>query len=324
MVLMSEQLTLAEARERLYARLWPNEIQIDAEDCMAIAQRRLWRALEEQRFHIAQDKEPVLQLGDLTEQTRRTAFTRDPPFMITDPAKFDLWLALVSALTATPKAPFITGVEAVSFLGWGAFLSDYDHAAITAGIIERQGKIQVVGAPKNTAWEAAEQKLFLAHVEGTVSILGRKAAYLHADAEGDLVPVPREFFAGHVTLWLFNGIIDVDHIDRPIYREIALSTAEFDSAFVTSQAAPAPEEVTRLISRAPRPGDAKEFLEWTEGLHSSRGFGPSMKEAEEFAAKRRISREWARTQRAALPAELQRPRGGKGSTKFLRNRPTAT
>ena len=54
---------------------------------------------------------------------------------------------------------------------------------------------------------------------------------------GDLVPIPREFFAGKMQLGLFNGIYDRDHPDRAMYRELAVATDEFNSTFLVPNAA---------------------------------------------------------------------------------------
>jgi len=119
---MSDQITLVKARERLYARLWPDETPLDDDQRLAIAEHRLWQTLQERRFHASVEGDP-LGPGDMTEAMRRSVYTRLPAVIIDDASAFETWLASLSSLTAVPNAPYMTAVEAALFLAYGAFVS---------------------------------------------------------------------------------------------------------------------------------------------------------------------------------------------------------
>jgi hypothetical protein len=194
----------------------------------------------------------------------------------------------------------MTAVEAASFLAYGAFLTLDD--------------ILLAGAPSEP-WQLAEQRLFGAHVDGTLTMFGRKAPHLTGDPAVETGPVPPEFFAGNVTLLIGNLLYDKADAARPMYHDIKIRTAELRSAFLAPKEPVAPVKAKRP-TRHPTPTDAREFLAMAQDLHNERGFGPSLKEAFEFV-RDRLNREWARAQHQSLPEELQRPRGGKGSARHL-------
>ena len=128
--------------------------------------------------------------------------------------------------------------------------------------------------------------------------------------------MPPEFFAGNVTLGIDNHLYDNADRARPMYYDIKIKTTELRSAFLAPKEPIAPVKAKRP-TRGPMPTDAREFEAWARALCSSRQFGPSLEEAEDFAKERGLSRKWARTQHKKLPAELRRPRGGRGSARHL-------
>jgi hypothetical protein len=312
---VSEHLTTVEARESLLARLWAGECAIAGDSRLAIAGHRLWRALERQFLRV-EEGGCLLEPRDLTETLRRRLFLSDGLSVATD--EFAVWINSIDPLTASPTTPYITAVEAASFLASGAFLTWDDMTAATVGEIDITGSVQVVGTPVDIQWEAAEQRLFGAHVEGALTLHGSKAQHLTADPIADTAPVPNEFFAGNVTLRLLNGIYDRDHPNRAMYRDVMVSTKEFTTAFLASNTTPLPTGV-RPKRRAPNKRDVHEFKCWALAHYEKRGYAPSRAEAVQFAAERNINRNWARSQIAALPDKLRREAGARGATKRLSN-----
>jgi hypothetical protein len=307
---VSEHLTIVEARESLRARLWAGECALDADKRLAIAGHRLWCALREQRFH-AEGEGGRLFAHDLTFPHRLFSTAG----LTVDADGFTAWMAGVTTLTSPPRAPFMTAVEAVSFLAWGAFLTSDDIAAKEFAAPGDKA-IEAVGSAVHPLWSNATWKLIGKGGTGQVTLFGRKAPCFGGDPVGDPVPIPREFFAGKMQLGLFNGIYDRDHPDRAMYRELAVATDEFNSTFlVPNEPAVAAGTRERLTTRQPTKIDEREFLLMARELHESRGFGPSLIEAVEFARQRRLNRDWARKQHKGLPDELRRQRGGRGSTK---------
>jgi hypothetical protein len=303
-------LSIIEARERLYARLWTGECAVDDNGKLAIAGHRLWCALCEQRFRADADGHR------LTEGLRRTLFSAAE--LSVDAEGFAEWITGVVPLTGPPSAPFITAVEAVYFLAWGAFLTLDDITAITAAQIEIAGSVQTVGTPRNTPWELAEQRLFRAHVEGALTLLGRRALHFGADPTGDLVPIARKFFAGRVTLGLINNIHNRDDAARPMYCEIAVSIAEFSNTFLgTTEPVLRTDKTPRPTTRKATKTDERDYLNWAQEKYADRGYGPSLMETAEFGKERRLNREWARGQHKSLPREMHRERGGSGSARHL-------
>jgi len=312
---MSEQLAVVEARERLRARLWVGECAIDADYQLAIAGHRLWRALREQRFYA--EKEGLrLSAPDLTEGLRRGLFSLTDALTV-DAEGFTAWITAVVPLTGPPSAPFLTALEAAWFLARGAFLSIDDITAITEAQIQIAGSVQTVGTPVNTMWELAAGRLFRAHTDSALTLFGRKTPHFGAHPTGDLVPIPREFFAGNVALGLFNHVYDRSHSDRATYCELAVRTAEFSSMFLAPIEPVVPTKAVRPTTRRPTKIDERDFRAWAGELHLSRGFGPSLSDTVKFARQRRLNRNWAREQHKRLDDELRRPRGGRGSTKHL-------
>jgi hypothetical protein len=293
---VSEQITLVEARERLHARLWSGECAVNDDSRLAISGHRLWCALREKQFH-AREKECRLAARDLTEALRRKLFSTSG--LTIDTKDFTVWTNVVGPLASPPRTPYMTAVEAASFLAYGAFLTLDD--------------IWLAGVPSEP-WQLAEQRLFGAHLDGTLTMLGRKAPHLTGDPAVETGPVPPEFFAGNVTLLITNLLYD--KADAARYYDIKIRTSELRSAFLAPKEPVAPVKAKRP-TRHPTPTDAREFEAWARALCSSRQFGPCLEEAADFAKERGLSRKWARTQHKKLPDELRRPRGGRGSARYL-------
>jgi hypothetical protein len=318
---VSEDVNIIEARERLRARLWVGDCAIDDEGRLAVAERRLWCALREGWFQ-AEKEGRRLSAGDLTEGLPRTLFSTAE--VTVDAEGFTAWINGVVPATRPPSAPFVTAVEAAYFLARGAFLTTDDIAAIAEHQVKIVGWVEFKAAPRNPLWELAQQRLFRSHVEGALTLLGKRAPSLRADPVGETAPVPKEFFTGNVALGLFNGIYDPDHPDRAIYKEVAVATHEFKNTFLASAEPPLSKD--RIVSRTRRAStriDDREYAEWARGLHASRGFGPSLQETEKFARDRGLNRPWAREIHKSLPAELRRPLGGRGMDSYLA-KPRAT
>src|SRR5262249_49985558 len=111
---------------------------------------------------------------------------------------------------------------------------------------------------------------------------------------------------------------------RPMYCEIAVSTAEFKKVFlVPNEPIMRTGKIAKPVTRQPTKIDGREFLLMAQNLHSARGYGPSLQETIEFAGRHRIARWWAREQHKGLPEELRRERGGKGLTRHLNKRAQA-
>jgi hypothetical protein len=212
------------------------------------------------------------------------------------------WIDGMAPLTSPPTTPYVTAVEAASFLAYGAFLTLDD--------------ILVAGVPSEP-WHLAEQRLFDAHVYAKLTMLGRKAPHFNGDPAVETGPVPPEFFAGNVRLGIKNLLYDKDDAARPMYYDIKIRTTELRTALLAPEEPVAPRKARRLATRNPNPTDEREFEAWARSLYSSRGYGLSIKEVEVFARQRRLSRDWARNQYKSLPPELRRPRGAIGSTKWL-------
>jgi hypothetical protein len=234
-----------------------------------------------------------------------------------DAEAFTTWITGVVPLTGPPRSPFMTAVEAVSFLARGAFLTRDDITAIVEAQIKAAGSVETVGMRRNTPWDLAEQKLFRSHVEGALTLLGRKAPHFGADPAANTEPLPNEFFAGDVTLRLFNGIHDRDHPDQVMYCDVKVLTREFTTAFPACGKTIQPIQVRSKKRRAPNRHDAQEFEQWASLLFKKRGYGPSREDAAQFAAERNVNRDWARSCLAGLPVELRRERGGGGAAKRL-------
>jgi hypothetical protein len=312
---MSEQIPITEARERLNTRLWAGECAIDGNGRLSVAAHRLWCALREQRFP-AEEEGRQLSAHDLTEVLRRKLFSTAG--LTVDADRFTAWIAGVVPLTSPPSTPYMTAVEAALFLTRGAFLTTDDFTAIAEAQIKIAGPVQIIGVSVNTSWESAERQLFTAHVDDKLTLIGRRAPFFGADPAGETAPVPKEFFAGSATLRLGNIIRDREDAMRPVYCDVKLLTTEFSSAFLVPNEPAAPAGGReRPARRQPTKIDEREFLLMARGLHTNRGFGPSLIEAVELARQRRLNRDWARSQIAKLPDELRRPRGGRGSTRHL-------
>jgi hypothetical protein len=314
--LMSGEITTVEARERIYALLWPKEGVLDSDTRIAIAENRLWRALRDQRFS-AQENGRQLELDDLTEVTRQRFFSSNG-FTINEIA-LTKWLRTASPLNSWPKGVYLTAVEATMFLAFGAFLCAHDIAAVEFFETRKSAKtIGVTDLPEDTRWDTAIMRLFDAAGSGKLTLLGRLAPQFGADPIGAMVQIPREFFAANVTLGLFNGIYERDHAERVTYCEVVIRTSEFRDAFVSAST---PIQIDSKdapsTTRQPTKKDTVDFREWAQKLYHDRGFGPSLKEAFEFAKKRRLSREWSRKIYKDLPSTHRRLHGGKGTTKRL-------
>jgi hypothetical protein len=314
---MSEQIPIIEARERLCARLWSGECALDGDSQLAIAGHRLWCALREQRFNARQEGRG-LSPYDMTEVLRRRLFVAAG--LTVDADGFTEWIGSVVPLTSPPSTPFMTAVEAASFLVRGAFLTTDDITAIAAAQIKLASSVEVIGQPRNTLRELAEHRLFRAHVDGALTLLGRRAPCFGADPVSEAAPVPREFLSGNVTLGSFNRIYDRDEAARPTYWDVKISTTEFTAAFLISDVTVTPSSNRAGKRRAPTRTDAQEFKAWANEQYEKYGSGPSLKEAYEFAVKSGLNRDWSRDQYKRLPPELRRSRGGKGSTKYLAKR----
>jgi hypothetical protein len=315
---MSKDLTTVEARERLYACLWAGECTLDGDSRLAIAGHRLWCALREQRFH-AEKQGRQLSAYELTENLRRDLFSTVG--LTLDTAKFTEWIRGIVPLTSPPSTPYMTAVQAAFFFADGAFLTADDIVAIVASRIESGGFVQSIGAAVNTFWELAELRLFRAHAQGALLLLGRKAPHFGADPIGEHVLIPQEFFAGDVTLSLNNDIHDRKNATRPMYCETAVPTAGFQKIFLARNEPTMPTgKIARPATRQPTKIDEREFRAWAKTQFTNLGFGPSLQEAVEFARERRIARWWARDQHKGLPEELRRLRGGEGSTRHLMKR----
>jgi hypothetical protein len=309
---VSEHPTIVEARESLHARLWAGECALDGDGKLAVAGDRLWRALCEQRFH-AEKEGRRLSAHDLTEVLRRELFSTAE--LTVDADGFAAWISGVVPLTSPPSSLYMTAVEAVSFLAWGAFLTTDDIAAKEFAA-PGDRTIAAVGSSVDPLWSNATWELIGKVGRSQVTLFGRKAPCFGGDPVGDLVPIPREFFAGKMHLGLFNGIYDRDHLDRAMYRELAVSTDEFSITFLAlDKPAISTSKIARATTRQSTRSDEREFSIMARDLRKTRGFGPSIEEAVEFARERRLNRDWARKQHKGLPDELRRQRGGRGSTK---------
>jgi hypothetical protein len=312
---VSERLSIVKAREHSHAHLWSSECTLSGDSQLAISEHRLWRALCEQRFHAQNDERPV-SASDLTENLRRKLFSTST--LTIDAGQFKDWITCLVPLTNSPAKPFITAVEAASYLACRAFLTCDDWDAILEAQVEIAGPVKLAGARSNLLWEEVERKLFGAHVKNALTLLGRKAPHYAADPTGDLAPIPREYFASRVMLSLNNNIHHRDDASRPMYCEIAVSTAEFGDTFLApTKPISTTGKTTKRTTRAPTKRDELRFRAWVLDFHSSRGFVPSIEDAEEFAEQNGLSREWVREQRRGLPDELRRPTGAKGSIKSL-------
>jgi hypothetical protein len=305
---VSEQLSIIEAQARLHARLWTGECTLDEDSRLAVTSHRLWSALREQRFFAGQHGRR-LSPHDLIEALRLNLFSKAE--LTVDTEGFTAWISGVVPVTGRPCALYMTAVEAAYFLAWGAFLTKDDIGAIGEAQIKFAREEQTISARRNSHWDLAQQKLFRAHVEGSLILLGRRAPNFGADAAVDLTPVPKEFFADRgVMLWLSNRIYSCEDPARPIYRDVSLATAEFAATFLSSERVASRTKRKTERHRAPTSQDSHAFNEWAKELQVKRRFGPSRKEAEDFAAERHINREWARREIAKLPIELRQQRGG--------------
>jgi hypothetical protein len=108
-------------------------------------------------------------------------------------------------MTSPPSTLYMTAVEAVSFLSYGAFLTLDDIVAASLAAVVETGSVKTVGVPRNLGWEGAQRRLFVAHVEGLLTLYGRKAPRLGANPVADTAPMPKEFFAGDAVLGLSAG-----------------------------------------------------------------------------------------------------------------------
>jgi hypothetical protein len=307
-------ISIIEARERLHAQLWVGECGLDSDIRLAISAHRVWRALERQLFRIEEEGRS-LSPRDLTEALRRRLLSTVA--LTVDANEFSKWTDDIVPLTSPPLTPDITAVEATSFLAYGAFLSTDDITAAWAAAIEISGSVRSASVKGTIGWERGKRRLFGAHVDGLLTLYGRKAPRIGAAGEGDVVGVPKEFLAGDVTLGVSSDIYNRGHVDQAMYCRVVVSTAEFSNTFLVSKEPTLPtSKITRQKTRAPTNIDKHGFRDWAGDLYESRGYGPSREEAEKFATERRIARDWGRDRIVELPDELRRERGGKGSTKY--------
>ncbi len=206
-----------------------------------------------------------------------------------------------------PEAPYIWLAQAVSFLAFGEFPTADDDALKPSDSFEWDA--QAAGATSRQ-WDKASKRLFAAHVAGAVVLYGRYTPRFDGDPQGEPVAIPSEFLAGEDLMVGLNNYILHKDAGRPIYRDVYIETAKFVR---WQKLTPRPPR----SHRKPKPSDARDFQRWAMASSKDRTFGPTLNEAEEWAGQRSLNRAWAREQHKALPPEVRRPRGGRGTTAYV-------
>lgn len=160
-----------------------------------------------------------------------------------------------------PRGPYISAIEAVTFLACGKFLDQYElldllrpefpekrvlptgEIEITPGVVSAQS-IEIANK-----WEKAQSALFEAHIAGRFAIVGR----LNGDEFADYAEVPKEFFAHSVELSFGNELVwGRDRGTLPTFTkwsDVRLPTAEFFACFV--------DKPTETHTRRPKRSTAK-------------------------------------------------------------------
>jgi len=264
-----------DALERLHDVLFVGECTLDSDYRRAVTVRRLWRALREQRFWLAEE-EHSLSIHDLTEILRLKLLSSSIGLTVGE-VEFMAWIARVASLTSLQPKRYLTGVEAITFLIYKAFLTADDLCAVGETAIKIRGepltidsleidgeptpidrpwKIRrsptVIGSPPDPAWESAEQQLFDAHAGGLLTLLGKQPSRFGADPDRRRRPIPRDAFADEGSPLrlspLHNLIQDREHADRSAYHEVVVPTAKFAKVFLATatEALECADAVTRL------------------------------------------------------------------------------
>ena len=108
-----------------------------------------------------------------------------------------------------------------------------------------------------------------------------------------------------------TGAVTLSQGDRKPFIPTA-SLQAFESYFASALAAPTKNAPATppWSRRKPTSKDKAEFLDWWAEQENERGEPPTIKDAEQFARGRGISRGWAREQIKNIPSKNRRPVGG--------------
>lgn len=326
MIAKRQQIGVVEAREQLHARLFPNETLLGRDAESAVAGLRLWRAIP-RPVQSYRDGEPLVpnDLGDIGKEASPRELYSTATVML-EKGEFAAWIDHLQPLTGPPGEAFISAIEAAAFLVCGAYLTKDDLAAaafLTREVISAISNAEPTTGPVTVAnwsvgWAAASKKLFAAHVENKITLLGRKAPAFNLPGQGDPVAISREFFAhGRVELGLFNGIYNRPEPNTEpatLWRDVMITTTEFLSAF-GAPAEPMPSSRSaRPRTHRPTPQNERDLRSWVNGK-CEQGHVPTGPEYVERARQFGISRHDARTLHLKLPNDQRRERGGRGTTK---------
>jgi hypothetical protein len=206
--------------------------------------------------------------------------------------------ALVSLRRRPPNTAFLSLVEASSFLAFGGFLRPDDLEALFKSELDHGEESEDPNGDIVDDWSRASRAILAEAGLGEVTLLGRSAPWFGADPEGELVPIPVEFFAAERNLVL--GLTDTLYVNndpnRIMYYEVKVGTDRFVSVFPTAKPA--------------RPATANErqaIRAYAEKVFAETDRAPSAGElSDEFP---QVSRSSLRATIKELPPHLRREVG---------------